>query len=167
VFLSGNFGQARGSYAPYIENDPVLGDLDAQFNRDYLNEETLLSAARIRGFNTAVVGKAGPTAIQEVSQLNPVNGRFVTSETVIIGDETGSLDGVPLISEVSAGLVNAGLPTVTPARAQPAGNNMTAGTTSANYGQQDYFVPATTRVILPIFKKSAIRTEHSTIKAIV
>src|SRR6202790_1458990 len=72
VFLSGNFGRAPGTYAPYIENDPVLGDLDGQFDGNYLNEETLLSAARIRGFNTAVVGKAGPTAIQDVSQLNPV-----------------------------------------------------------------------------------------------
>ena len=26
VFLSGNFGRAPGTYAPYIENDPVLGD---------------------------------------------------------------------------------------------------------------------------------------------
>src|ERR1700730_5225959 len=154
VFLSGNFGRAPGTYAPYIENDPVLGDLDGQFDGDYLNEETLLSAARIRGFNTAVVGKAGPTAIQDVSQLNPVNGRFATPETVIIDDETGTPDGVPLLPEVSAGLVNAGLPTATPVRTQPAGNNTSAGTTSPNYGQQAYFADATTRVILPRFKKT-------------
>src|ERR1700730_18083283 len=60
VFLSGNFGRAPGTYAPYIENDPVLGALDAQFNGNYLSEETLLSAARMHGFNTAAVGKVGP-----------------------------------------------------------------------------------------------------------
>src|SRR3977135_2706224 len=46
VFLDGNFGKPPGSYAPYIENNRVLGDLDAQFNGNYLNEETFLAAAR-------------------------------------------------------------------------------------------------------------------------
>src|ERR1700741_2149836 len=46
VFFDGNFGKPPGSYAPYIENDAVLSDLDALFGGNYLNEETLLSAAR-------------------------------------------------------------------------------------------------------------------------
>src|SRR5579863_2901225 len=69
VFFDGNFGRSPGSYAPYIENNRVLGDLDAQFHGNYLNEETLLAAARKHGFNTAAVGKMGPVAIQDVSQL--------------------------------------------------------------------------------------------------
>ena len=32
IFLSGNFGRPPGTYSPYIENDPVLGDLDSVFN---------------------------------------------------------------------------------------------------------------------------------------
>src|SRR5579863_9079552 len=60
VFWDGNFGKPPGSYAPYVENDRVLGDLDAQFNGNYLNEETLLAAARTHGYNTAAVGKMGP-----------------------------------------------------------------------------------------------------------
>jgi hypothetical protein len=32
VFADGTFGRAPGSYAPYLENDAVLGDLDAQFD---------------------------------------------------------------------------------------------------------------------------------------
>lgn len=154
VFLSGDFGRAPGSYAPYIESDSVLGDLDAQFGGNYLNEETLLSAARINGFNTAAVGKMGPAAIQDVSQLNPVNGKFATPQTVIIDDGTGTADGVPLSAEVSSGLVAAGLPTATPARVQPTGNNTVPGTTSPNYRQQAYFTDAVTRVILPMFKKN-------------
>ena len=59
VFLDGNFGRPPGSYAPYIENNRVLGDLDAQFNGNYLNEETLLAAARRNGFNTGCRGKNG------------------------------------------------------------------------------------------------------------
>lgn len=154
VFFDGNFGRPPGSYAPYIENNRVLGDLDTQFNGNYLNEETLLAAARRHGFNTAVVGKMGPAAIQDVSQLNPVNGGFATPQTIIIDDGTGTPDGVPLAPEVSAALVNAGLPTTTPVRNQPTGNNTTPGTKNPNYVQQAYFADATSKVILPMFVKS-------------
>ena len=154
VFLDGNFGRPPGSYAPYVENNRVLGDLDAQYNGNYLNEETLLAAARRHGFSTAVVGKMGPAAIQDVSQLNPVNGGFATPQTIIIDDGTGTPDGVPLAPDVSSALANAGLPLATPARVQPTGNNTTPGTTVPNYVQQAYFADATTKVILPMFVKS-------------
>jgi arylsulfatase A-like enzyme len=154
VFSDGNFGRPPGSYAPYIENNRVLGDLDAQFNGNYLNEETLLAAARRQGFNTAAIGKMGPAAIQDVSQLNPVNGGFSTPQTIIIDDGTGTPDGVPLAAEVSSALVTAGLPTATPTRNQPTGNNTTPGTEEPNYAQQKYFADATTKTILPMFVQS-------------
>src|ERR1700730_11933223 len=154
VFLDGNFGRPPGSYAPYVENNRVLGDLDAQYNGNYLNEETLLAAARRNGFNTAAVGKMGPAAIQDVSQLNPVNGDFAIPQTIFIDDGTGTSDGVPLAPDVSSALLQAGLPTSTPVRAQPSGNNTTPGTKEPNYGQQAYFADATSKVILPMFKKS-------------
>jgi|SRR5579872_319197 len=154
IFFSGNFGRAPGTYSPYIENDSVLGDLDTIFSGNYLGEETLLSAARAQGFNTAAVGKMGPAAIQDVSQLNPVEGKFVTPQTVIIDDGTGTADGVPLSPQIISELQREGLPTATPARNQPTGNNTTPGTLSANVEQQGYFVNALTRVILPNFKKS-------------
>src|ERR1700737_3857261 len=154
VFLTGNFGRQPGTYAPYIENNSVLGDLDATFNGNYLNEETLLSAARAQGFNTAAIGKMGPAAIQDVSQLNTVEGKFATPQTVIIDDGTGTVDGVPLSPQIISALQQEGLPTATPARKQPTGNNTTPGTTNANVEQQGYFVNALTRVILPMFKKS-------------
>jgi arylsulfatase A-like enzyme len=154
IFLSGNFGRAPGTYSPYIENDSVLGDLDSTFNGNYLNEETLLGAARAQGFNTAAVGKMGPTAIQDVSQLNPVDGKFASPQTVIIDDGTGTADGVPLSAQISTALQTAGLPTATPARTQRTGNNTTPGTTSPNTEQQTYFANAVTRAILPLFRKS-------------
>jgi arylsulfatase A-like enzyme len=154
VFTDGNFGRPPGSYAPYIENNRVLGDLDAQFNGNYLNEETLLAAARRHGFNTAAVGKMGPVAIQDVSQLNPVNGGFAVPQTIIIDDGTGTPDGLPLAPEFTSALVTAGLPLATPARVQPPGNNTTPGTKDANDIQQAYFADATTKVILPMFIKS-------------
>lgn len=154
VFIDGNFGRPPGSYAPYVENDRVLGDLDAQFNGNYLNEETLLAAARSHGFNTAVVGKMGPAAIQDVSQLNPVNREFAIPQTIIIDDGTGTPDGVPLAPGVSSALVNAGLPTITPKRNQPTGNNTTPGTKEPNIQQQAYFADAATKVVLPMFIKA-------------
>ena len=154
VFMDGNFGRPPGSYAPYVENDRVLGDLDAQFHGNYLNEETLLAAARRSGFNTAAVGKMGPAAIQDVSQLNPVNGGFAVPQTIIIDDGTGTADGVPLAPEVATALTAAGLPTATPVRVQPTGDNTTPGTKEPNYKQQAYFADATTKVVLPMFAKS-------------
>jgi hypothetical protein len=154
VFLDGNFGLPPGSYAPYVENNRVLGDLDAQFQGNYLNEETLLAVARRHGFNTAAVGKMGPAAIQDVSQLNPVNGGFAIPQTIIIDDGTGTPDGAPLAPEVSSALVNAALPTTAPVRNQPTGNNVTPGTKDPNYVQQAYFADATSKVILPMFVKS-------------
>jgi hypothetical protein len=154
VFFDGNFGRPPGSYAPYVENNRVLGDLDAQFNGNYLNEETLIAAARRHGFNTAAVGKMGPVAIQDVSQLNPVHGEFSIPQTIILDDGTGTPDGVPLTPEVSSALTSAGLPIVTPVRAQPTGNNTTPGTKEPNYAQQQYFSDAISKVILPIFANS-------------
>src|SRR5579864_3148164 len=154
VFLDGNFGRPPGSYAPYVENNRVLGDLEAQFNGNYLNEETLLAAARSHGFNTAAVGKMGPAAIQDVSQLNPVNGGFAIPQTIIIDDGTGTPDGVPLAPEVTAALADAGLPTTTPVRNQPTGDNTTPGTKDPNTVQQAYFADATSKVSLPVFLKS-------------
>ena len=154
VFLDGNFGRPPGSYAPYVENNQVLGDLDAQFHGNYLNEETLLAVARKNGFHSAAVGKMGPTAIQDVSQLNPVNGGFASPQTIIIDDGTGTPDGVPLTPEVSEALAQAGLPLATPARIQPTGNNTTPGTKDTNYVQQSYFADATSKVVLPMFVKT-------------
>jgi arylsulfatase A-like enzyme len=155
VFSDGNFGRPPGSYAPYIENDRVLGDLDAQFNGNYLNEQTLLSSARERGYSTAVVGKMGPAAIQDVTQLNPVHGGFATPQTIIIDDGTGTPDGVPLAPEVSSALVSAGLPVTAPARNQPTGNNETPGTKEPNTVQQQYFADSVTKAILPMFVQRA------------
>src|SRR5665213_559924 len=153
VFLDGNFGRPPGSYVPYVENDRVLGDLDAQYNGNYLNEVTLLAAAREHGFLTAAIGKMGPTAIQDASQINPVNGEFPTPQTIIIDDGTGSPDGAPLNPEILAALVNAGLPVAAPGRNQPTGNNTTPGTKQPNYKQQAFFADAASKVVLPLFAK--------------
>src|SRR5580700_8857800 len=54
---------AGNSLTPFLESDPVLGDVDEHFAGDYVNETTLLKAARVRGYSTAAVGKLGPVLI--------------------------------------------------------------------------------------------------------
>src|ERR1700691_5776210 len=50
---------AGESLTPFLESDPVLGDVDEHFEGDYLDEVTILKAARAEGFSTATVGKLG------------------------------------------------------------------------------------------------------------
>ena len=72
VFNSGNFGNVAGTVTPFIEDDQILADLDDHYEGNYVNEESLLAAARNAGYATAAVGKLGPAAMQDVSQLRPV-----------------------------------------------------------------------------------------------
>lgn len=162
IFNTGNFAKTPGTLTPFIENDQILADLDDHFNGNYLNEETILSLARQHGYNTASVGKLGPTAIFDVSQLQPSNKQFPVPFTVFIDDATGSAAGIPLPSPIITALTTAGLPTVAPNRTNGAsatsqqsngfsGNNTTPGTLAANLTQQQYFADALTKAILPTF----------------
>ena len=138
---------AEGSVTPSIENDAVLGEIDRHLGGDYLNEETVLKAARARGFSTAAIGKLGPVLIFDHTERSG-------EQTVLIDDVTGGPTGIPLSNEVKAALTQAGLPLVTPPRGENgrAGDFKTPGTTVANIEQQKYFVDAVTKVVLPIFK---------------
>ena len=46
---------------PFIENDPILGDIDEHFSGNFVDEDTILFIARQQGFSTAAIGKLGPT----------------------------------------------------------------------------------------------------------
>ncbi|HEY4213971.1 MAG TPA: alkaline phosphatase family protein [Steroidobacteraceae bacterium] len=155
IFDSGNFSRTPGTLTPFLENDQVLGDLDEHFaNRRFLNEVTLLEAARTHGFNTAAVGKLGPVAIQDVTQTNPQGGRFVVPTTVILDDSTGSESGLPLSADVSRALQEVGLALAAPPTGLNSGTLSTPGTLVPNRVQQKWFADATTRAILPLFRRS-------------
>jgi hypothetical protein len=100
------------------------------------------------------VGKLGPVALQDVTQVKPVGGKFSVPQTIIIDDATGSASGVPLSADIQAALNAAGLGVVPTPRNQPAGTVSTAGTLLANVGQQQWFADATTKAILPTFKQN-------------
>jgi Type I phosphodiesterase / nucleotide pyrophosphatase len=155
VFNTGNFGKKPGSPVPFLENDPILGDLDDHFARgNFLTEDSLLSLARAKGFNTAAIGKLGPVAIQDVSQLDPRDKQYQVPKTIILDDLTGTPDGVPIPPAMQAALAAANLTPVPTKRNQPAGDVTKAGTLDSNAAQQTWFVDATTHAVLPEFARS-------------
>lgn len=153
IYTGKGTSEQNGSVVPFIEHDRVLRDIDEQFNGDYLNEETLLKAARDAGYSTAAVGKLGPTLLFDHTERSG-------AKTITIDDQTGALDkegqliGIPLSDEVRAALTAAGLPLATPSRGDngKAGDAKTPGTVVANIAQQTYLTDVATKVVLPMFK---------------
>src|SRR3984957_1031273 len=141
---------AGGTVTPFLEVDPVLADADEHFGGDYLNEETILKMARVKGFSTAALGKVGPTLIFDHTDKIGADG----IHSIVIDDATGGKRGVPLSEEMKAALAKAGLPLATPPRGENGkiGDAKTPGTLGPNPAQQAYFVDVATKVVLPLFK---------------
>lgn len=132
-----------------LEDDASLTLMEQRYNGDFLTEESLLAAARTKGFSTAAVGKLGPTSIQDVTQRDGTG-------TIVIDDATGQKapDGIPLAPDVAAAIKAAGLPLIAPDRglnSDPGAYNM-PGVHVANVEQQNWFAKIATDVILPRFK---------------
>ncbi len=141
---------AKGSVTPFIENDAVLGELDRDLGADFIDEETVLAAAREAGMATAAVGKLGPTLLQDHTERSG-------QHTVEIDDATGGALGIPLSDAVKAALQQAGLPLAAPSRG---GNGMPgsatqAGTLEANVAQQQYFADAASKVVMPMLAQAS------------
>ena len=147
IYAGRPIAAADGSVTPGLENNRVLGEMDQVFAGDYLNEETVLKAARAAGFSTAAIGKLGPVLIFDHTQRSG-------EETIILDDATGTANGIPLANEVKTAMMMAGLPPATPGRGANgnAGNATTPGTTTPNTVQQGYFADVATKVVLPLFK---------------
>jgi arylsulfatase A-like enzyme len=169
AFDTGNFNLPAGTPTPFLENDQVLADLDDHFHGNYLGEETLLTLARAHGYNTAVVGKLGPAAIQAAGAIAPHNGVFPPgASTIVVDDSTGAASGVPLPPPLLLRLQQAHLPTEAPTRSNGygatsqynngyTGDNARAGTLRPNIVQEQWFVDVTTEAILPMFEAEGDR----------
>ena len=142
---------AGGSVTPFIENDLILGDIDAHFSGNFVDEDTILFAARRQGFSTAAIGKLGPILMFDHTERTG-------DATISIDDSTGGKQGIPLSQEMQAALRTAGLPVIAPSRKETPGDNSNAGnfekpgTLVANIVQQKYFADVATKVVLPMFK---------------
>ncbi len=146
LYVAHPVSNAAGSPTAFIENDAVLGDLDAHFAGNFLNEDAILKLARDKGYSTAAVGKHGPTLLFDHTERTGL-------QTIIVDDITGTAQGIPLSAEMGERLKAAGLAMATPPRGANgiAGNVTTPGTKSANVVQQDYFAAVATRAVLPLF----------------
>jgi arylsulfatase A-like enzyme len=148
IYTGYSVAASGGSVTPFIEQDAILGDVDEHFGGNFVNEETILSMARRKGYSTAAIGKIGPTLMFDHTERSG-------EQTVVIDDATGGDHAIPLSQEMKDRLAAAGLPLKTVARGDnsKAGDDKTPGTTVANVAQQGYFTDVATKVVLPMFKE--------------
>jgi arylsulfatase A-like enzyme len=126
----------KGSSLGFLENDTVLAEMNQKFGGNYLNETTLIAAARAKGWQTAIMGKEGPARIQDSTAAGD------GSETLIVDDATGSEGGLGLPSWFSSNMRQAFIGAVAPKAAVPA------------IEQEVWLMKATTRIVLPHFRES-------------
>jgi hypothetical protein len=138
---------AGGSQTPFIENDPILGEIDAHFSGNFVDEDSILFIARNQGFSTAAIGKLGPALMFDHTERSG-------ESTILVDDATGSPAGIPLSPAMKDALAAAGLPLAAPSRGAngKAGDSKAPGTVVANVAQQGYFADVAAKVILPMFK---------------
>jgi arylsulfatase A-like enzyme len=154
IFDTGNFGFHAESMVPNTEDVEVLGDLNDHLGGNYLREASLLAYARSYGYNTAALGKIGPSALQDVTELSPVRKKFRMPTTILLDGESGLNTSVPISDETLAMLKAAGMSPAPPRRNQSAGNNTTPGAKETNAVHYQWFVDAITKAILPKFASS-------------
>ena len=130
--FSSAFGGA--TLTPFMEHDEVLREVNDHYEGNFLNEESLIAAARAAGYSTAAIGKLGPVALQDVTA-------YGSGQTVVIDDDTGN-GGWPVPADVKTAIKAAGLSPTPPG--SPRGKPNTA--------QQAYFVDVVAKVLLPRFK---------------
>jgi arylsulfatase A-like enzyme len=126
----------KGSPVGFLEDDTVLDEMNQKFGGNYLNETTLIAAARAQGFNTAVIGKLGPTRIQDSTASRD------GTETLILDDNTGNDGGIGLPGWFTRDMKQNFVAPSAPKSAVP------------NIEQEVYLMKATTRIVLPHFKDS-------------
>ncbi len=142
---------ARGSVTPFLESDPIIVEVNEHFAGNYLNEESILAAARAKGYSTAAIGKLGPVAILDLGSLK---GDVGGGATLIVDDTTGHGGGIPLADSWLEAIKAAGIATATPGRGDNGnpGDYHTPGTLVTNAAQQQFFLDLTMKVVLPRFK---------------
>jgi arylsulfatase A-like enzyme len=145
-----NAPETTNGVTPSLEDDADLNFVSGRFGGNYLNEDSLLATARAQGFQTASIGKKGPTSVHDLTARDGKSG-------IVIDDASGwpKPDTLPFIPEIKAAIKAAGLALPTPDRGlntDPGAYNM-AGVRVANVDQQDWFTKVATDVILPRFKK--------------
>jgi len=134
----------------FLEDDCILREVKAHFGDAYLGQTTLLQAARAAGYNTILVGKKGPAAIQFLGALDSKDNRVDGPLGIFIDEATNraeNADGTPTKSTMLSGLLAAEVLHAT-------GEGAPAFTSTPNLTQQSYLLSATTQVLIPDLKES-------------
>jgi len=112
----------QGMAVAFIEDDCILRDIKGHFGEDYIGQTTLLQAAREAGFNTVVVGKRGPAAIQYLAALDSKNDSVDGPLGIFIDEATNhptNRDGSPTKSTMLSGKLGADISKATGDDAPP------------------------------------------------
>jgi Type I phosphodiesterase / nucleotide pyrophosphatase len=146
TLFTGYPAPAGTSVTPFIENDVVLGNIDAHFGGSFISEDSVIAAARHQGLSTAAIGKLGPALLFDHTDRG--------AATIVLDDSTGGEHGIPLSQEIKDLLAAAGLPLKAPSRGANGsrGDANKPGTLVANVEQQAYFAAVAAKVVLPLFK---------------
>ncbi len=134
-----------GTALTFLEHDGVLRDVKAHFGDDYMGETSLLAAARAAGMTTAVIGKIGPAAIQDITAM-PSTGS--TTAGIVVDDGANypiGPDGRPtgfvkIGDDLAKRIAAAGLPDKAPPSSAP------------NTAQQAYMTDVAAKALLPLLK---------------
>jgi len=129
------------SVTSFLQENVVLGAMDEHFSDNYLNEITLLAAARQQGLSTAAIGKVGPTLIMDHTDRTGEATIIIDDHTGLQDEKTGVAKGIPLNEDIREALIAAGLPLTLPASDKP------------NSAQQEYFSAVLEKAVLPVFKQ--------------
>ncbi|MES2254423.1 MAG: alkaline phosphatase family protein [Pseudomonadota bacterium] len=126
----------RNSPLGFLENNTVLDEMNQKFGGNYLNETTLMAAARAKGWQTAIIGKEGPARIQDSTAAADGN------ETLIVDDSTGGEGGLGLPVWFRSNMRQAFVVPAAPKPSAPA------------IEQEVWLMKATTRIVLPHFQET-------------
>lgn len=136
LYVGTPMASLKGSTLGFLENDTVLSEMNQKFGGNYLNETTLLAAARAKGWQTAIVGKLGPARIQDSTADAAGNA------TLILDDDSGHEGGLGLPNWFTANMREAFVDSDAPKTGVP------------NIEQEVWMIKATTRIVLPHFQSN-------------
>lgn len=125
----------------FVEDNCILKDIKAHFPSDYMAQTTLLQAAHKAGYNTVLVGKKGPLAIQYLPALGSKNETVSGPVGVFIDEETNKSPESPSLNEPLASAIRAAT-----------GANAPAYPSTPNFVQQAYGASAVSQVLIPQLK---------------
>jgi arylsulfatase A-like enzyme len=135
IYVGSPMISLKGVPLGFLENDTVLDEMNQKFSGNYLGETTLIAAARAKGWQTAIIGKEGPSRIQDSTASSDGN------QTLILDDSTGHDGGLGLPGWFSRQMKQQFVGAAAPATSIP------------DLEQEVYLMKAATRIVLPHFQE--------------